>query len=462
MESLLQEIHPEYFGRMQRLLGADFESFFEQYRQPLPTGLRVNKLKLSPQAFAALAPFDLAPLPGIEAAFTVSGDEQPGKHPYHSAGLYYLQDPSAMVAAQLLDPQPGERVLDLSASPGGKATQIASLMKGEGILVANEVDPKRAWDLAENLERWGVRRLAITNAAPAQMAAQLEASFDRVLVDAPCSGEGMFLKSASARLQWTPALVQSCALRQQSILHAAARMIKPGGRLVYATCTFAPEENEAVIGHFLDQHPDFELVEPAHLPGFAPGRPGWASASNLDLHKTVRLWPHLWPGGGQFIAVLRSTRRGNVQPPEEKISKGLPREAGKLFEVFYDETLLEAPPIRNLHLVGSYVYAVPEGMPDLGALKAIHPGWWLGTVRKNRFEPSHALALALDAANARRVVNLASNGAEIRPYLRGETLDSEGDSGWVLVCVDGFPAGWGKRAGGKIKNHYPHGLRLSY
>ena len=193
---------------------------------------------------------------------------EPGKHPYHAAGLYYLQDPSAMAVAELLDPQPGERVLDLAAAPGGKATHIAAKMQGQGLLVANEIHPKRAWELAGNLERWGAINVAITNETPERLAERFEDFFDRVLVDAPCSGEGMLRKGEAARVEWAPELVHGCALRQTTILEQAARLVRPGGRLVYSTCTFNPEENEGTVARFLDTHPEFELIEPSRRPGF--------------------------------------------------------------------------------------------------------------------------------------------------------------------------------------------------
>ncbi len=251
-------------------------AFLASYEALPDIGLRVNTLKIAPDAFRQLSPFDLAPVPWCAAGFTVAGDDaEPGKHPYHAAGLYYLQDPSAMAVAELLDPQPGERVLDLAAAPGGKATHIAALMGGEGLLVANEIHPRRAWELAGNLERWGARNVAVTNETPERLAERFEGFFDRVLLDAPCSGEGMMRKSEAARVEWAPELVRGCALRQSAILEQAARLVRPEGRLAYATCTFNPEENEGTIARFLAAHPEFDLVEAPRRPAFRPaGRIG--------------------------------------------------------------------------------------------------------------------------------------------------------------------------------------------
>ena len=256
---------PAFLARMQRLLGDEYPAFLASYDQPPTSGLRANTLKLSAAAFQAISPYPLAPLPWCPSGFLIESQPAstplpPGKHPYHAAGLYYLQDPSAMAAAEVLAPRPGEKVLDLSAAPGGKSTHLAALMGNQGLLVANEIHAQRAWDLAENLERCGVRIAAITNETPARLAEHFGAFFDRVLVDAPCSGEGMFRKSEAARREWQPEMPAACAARQSAILEEAARLLRPGGHLAYTTCTFAPEEDEAVIGHFLASHPDFTLL----------------------------------------------------------------------------------------------------------------------------------------------------------------------------------------------------------
>ena len=233
----LSEIPSAFLERMARLLRDEYPAFLASYDKLPSVGLRVNTLKIAPEVFRQIAPFKLAPLPWCAAGFTIAGeDKEPGKHPYHAAGLYYLQDPSAMAVAELLDPQPGERVLDLASAPGGKATHIAAKMQGQGLLVANEIHSKRAWELAGNLERWGAANVAITNETPERLAERFEDFFDRVLVDAPCSGEGMLRKSEAARVEWAPELVRGCALRQTAILDHAARLVRPGGRLAYSTC----------------------------------------------------------------------------------------------------------------------------------------------------------------------------------------------------------------------------------
>jgi NOL1/NOP2/sun family putative RNA methylase len=450
---------------MSGLLGGEYPAFLASYDAPTVAGLRGNTLKISVEAFRAAASFELAPVPWCLTGFTVPEGQTPGKHPWHAAGIYYLQEPSAMAVAELLDPRPGERVLDLAAAPGGKATHIASLMRGEGLLIANEMHPKRAWDLAENLERWGARNAAITNEPPERLAERFAGYFDRVLLDAPCSGEGMFRKSEAARREWSPALVAGCAQRQSAILEHAARLARPGGRLVYSTCTFAPEEDEEVIARFLDGHDDFELIEPAPRPGLSPGRPDWLAEKQgrddaCNVSAAVRLWPHTGPGEGHFVAVLqRRPTNGAVAQPRLWPPVRLPRPVEQAYRAFCAAHLASVPATERLALVGSYLYALPPELPDLSGLRFLHPGWWLGTIKKDRFEPSHALALGLALEDALRSVCLDASSPDLRTYLQGSGFRSPGDDGWLLVAVESHPLGWGKRVNDTVKSHYPKGLR---
>lgn len=375
-----------------------------------------------------------------------------------------------MAAAQALDPQPGERILDLCAAPGGKSTHIVSLTGDRALLFANETHPQRVWELAENLERWGARNVIIVNETPARLAQYLEGFFDRVLVDAPCSGEGMFRKSEAARRDWSPTLTRSCALRQSAILEDALRLTRPGGRLVYSTCTFNPTENEQVIVGFLAKHPSCELLDIQSFPGFLPGRPDWVEPPLQSLKKTIRIWPHHSPGEGHFIAAIHCGEEQAQRPVRNRaqkpaISKSDP--AKQIFSEFCNEFLVEDP-LRDLESVvrrvGTRVYAVPRAAPPLSELKVVHPGWWLGTIKsarggESRLEPSHALALGLRAAMAKQQFNAAADSPEILAYLRGEALPWDWGEGWTLVGVDGYPLGWGRVSQGWLKNAYPHGLR---
>lgn len=459
----LPDIPRLFLARMESLLGDEYAAFLASFEAPPSVGMRVNTLKIAPEAFRRLAPFDLTPVPWCAAGFTLAGDSEPGKHPYHAAGLYYIQDPSAMAVAELLDPRPGERVLDLAAAPGGKATHIAALMRGQGLLVVNEIHPKRAWELAGNLERWGATNVVITNETPEQLADRWEGFFDRVLLDAPCSGEGMMRKSEAARVEWAPELVHGCALRQSAILAHAARLVRPGGWLAYSTCTFNSDENEGTVVRFLDAHPEFELVEPVRRPGFSPGRPDWVGRCRdvaCNASTTVRLWPHLAPGEGHFVALLRKQGKHPETP-----AAGLwrPTRLRRPIEAAYHDFcaahLTRAPADERLALIGSYLYALPPDLPDLTSLRFLHPGWWLGTIKGERFEPGHALALGLRPEDTRLSVSLPPDSKDLAAYLRGETFRDTGEDGWALICVDGFPIGWGKRVGGIVKSHYPRGLR---
>ena len=458
---------PAYLERMQHLLGDEFQAFLQSYQQPPSSGLRVNTLKISPGTFQALSPFPLSSIPWCPSGFFLTETPTPpGKHPYHAAGLYYLQDPSAMIVAELMQPRASELVLDIAAAPGGKTTHLASCMGGEGILVANETHPQRVWELAENLERWGARNAIILNETPERLSAAFGELFDKVLLDAPCSGEGLFRKNEMARLEWSPKRVTSCALRQSAILRQAAGLVRPGGVLVYATCTFAPHENEAVIARFLQEHPHFELAPAPTPPGAASGRPEWARLDSTQdiqeiyttpLKGAVRLWPHHGAGEGHFVAVLRKAGQPSQVERKPWQAPAASAQAARLFGDFCSDHLQGKIENGRLAQIGSYLYQIPSELPNLGHLRVIHPGLWLGTVKTGRFEPSHALALALPAQLARQVISLDYETAAT--YLRGETLKLSGPDGWVLMTFDSFPLGWGKRAKETIKNFYPKGLR---
>ena len=370
-----------------------------------------------------------------------------------------------MAVAEVLAPLPGERVLDISAAPGGKTTHLAALMQNQGLLVANEIHPKRVWDLAENLERFGVRIAAISNETPERLAHHFGPFFDRVLLDAPCSGEGMFRKSGTARSQWSPEHVHSCALRQQTILRSAASLVRPGGSLVYSTCTFSPDENEMTIGSFLQDHPDFIMRPLPENLGFSHGVPAWAHRyRQYPLEHTIRIWPHHSVGEGHFIARLQRTDHPVDEiypksPPPPAEYTALPAQLAHQFHIFLDETLTGVNFTTDLLISGSYLYQLPSSFFYRTDIKWIHPGWWLGIFKKGRFEPSHALALGLTSSQAQRTHALSSDDPAMLAYLRGESLPSPGKDGWTLVTVDDFPIGWGKRVQNVLKNAYPHGLR---
>ena len=428
---------PEAFTRrMRTLLGPEADAFFASYDRPRAVGLRFH-----PRRGPAELPFVREPVPWARLGYYYDPSARPGLHPYHDAGVYYLQEPSAMAPAGLLDPQPGERVLDLCAAPGGKSTQIAGAMDGRGLLVCNEIHPGRARILSGNVERLGVANALVLNESPERLAERLPGFFDRVLVDAPCSGEGMFRKEDAALADWSEDTVAMCAARQKSILSEAAKLLRPGGRLVYSTCTFAPEENEGVIDAFLAGHPDF-CPEPVTAPWFAPGLNGQPG--------TFRLWPHRLLGEGHFACVLRRT--DGPAPAKPRMQSAMPAPAE------FAEFSRTLPPLPEGGTVrfGQTLYLLPPEAPALDGLRVLRAGLELGQLKKGRFEPAHALALWLDSAE--NTVSYPAESPEIARWLRGETLATD-QKGWVLVQTDGYGLGWGKASGGVLKNHYPKGLR---
>ncbi|WP_124726993.1 RsmB/NOP family class I SAM-dependent RNA methyltransferase [Staphylospora marina] len=453
---------PEAFlTRMQELLKEEFPEFLRSYEEEPWRGLRVNTLKIRPDELSKRVPFTTDPVPWCPEAFYLKPDAKPGKHPYHAAGLYYIQDPSAMSPAEALDPQPGETVLDLCAAPGGKTTQIAARMQGKGLLVANEIDRDRVKVLTQNLERCGVANAVVLNEHPARLSERFAGFFDRILVDAPCSGEGMFRKDDDVMKRWSPKLVEKSAELQLDILRQTAPMLKPGGRLVYSTCTFNPRENEGIIESFLREHPEFAVRPVPQAAHYRPGRPDWVDGGRGDLSQTARLWPHHLKGEGHFVAVLEKTdgpegTRRKPGKPERLQGKALAVFRDFLRDTFRDAELLNGPFV----LFGEHLYLMPPDFPSIKGIRVEWPGRWLGQVKKGRFIPSHALALSIHPDQVWRTVDYSVEDPELIRYLRGDTLTSTQDKGWAVVTVDGFPLGWAKISGGLLKNHYPKGLRL--
>ena len=460
-----------FMARMAALLDEEFPPFLAVLNQKPVPALRVNTLKLPVEQFLALSPWQLTPVPWCPEGFTLDRKVNIGTHAYFDIALYYVQDASAMAVAALAAPRPGERVLDLCASPGGKSTHIASLLAGQGVLLSNDIDRGRADVLRRNLERWGARNALVLNETPERLAARWPDAFDRVVVDAPCSGEGMFRKNEEARYHWSEAHVLGCALRQREILHSAAQLVRPGGRLVYATCTFAPEEDEGVIARFLDCRPDFELVQAPWYDGFQPARSDWAqwpaepaAPEMAELQRAVRLWPHKLQGEGHFVAIMQRTGDAPPAPwtPAQpaRLAPADRRTLDEFWQPLIDLPLPERLLLRPRASQDVEVLAPPADAPDTAGLRTALSGWRLGTLRKGRFEPSHALAAALHAPQVQQRLDEPLGSELVARYMRGETLEAPGPDGWLLATVDGFPVGWGKRSGGVIKNHYPKSLRL--
>ncbi len=485
-----------YRMRMQELLGDEYAAFMAAGERPRRPSLRINPLKEGEDAAVteALGTTSEDRVPWEETGRYCAADARPGRTVMHEAGAFYMQEASAMLPAAIAAPQPGEYVLDLCAAPGGKSTQAAGRLLGQGLLVANEIHPARARILSGNLERMGVRNAVVTNEDPAVLEGRFHAFFDLVMVDAPCSGEGMFRKEPQAVTDWSPETVSMCAARQERILEAAAAMTAPGGRIVYSTCTFAPEEDEEQVLAFLRRHPEFRLETPALLAEGCRGlRPGLSLGDAEDralCGKMVRIWPHRAEGEGHFAALMvkegkamphvlsgtgpASAGAGTRKDRKKRAGRGAGdkaqvQEALKLWAQFAEDQLTAACSLpaadkltpADVVLFGEELYLLPAPL-RLEGLRVLRPGLHLGTVRKGRLIPAHALAMALGPEECADVYETEAEGPAARAWLRGESLsdsDGTGGRGWTLVCAGGRSLGWGRRAGNMIKNHYPRGLR---
>ena len=446
----MNELPQAYIAQMKRLLGeAGFFAYEKALGEPVTRALRVNLL-LFPDGAPPCAIEGLGePVPWAKGAYFIEGDARPGLSPLHEGGLYYMQESSAMTAVSALCPQPGERVLDLCAAPGGKSTQIAALMAGRGLLVCNEPVPSRAQILSRNVERMGVCNAVVTSALPDQLSPRFAGFFDRILVDAPCSGEGMFRRQIEARDEWSENAPRGCADRQLEILHEAARMLAPGGHMVYSTCTFNDTENEGVLERFLQAHPEFALV-PFALPGLPRAEAGY-------LH----LYPHEMRGEGHFVSLLQKRADAPAAPESaKKKGKAAPRPAKAQEAIALPPVLAEGVSLGRLHSAGGCLWSLPEGLDiaRLDGLRVLRTGLLLAHAEGRRAEPDHALAMALRPQEALRTASLTREQA--LAYQAGEALDL-GDlpEGFTLMCCEGVSLGWGKQAGGLMKNHYPKGLR---
>ena len=468
----------------------EYEAFLASFDRERTYGLRYNPLKLAKERFLEEMSFDLRKIPWAEEGFYYKAVQQPGKSILHEAGAFYIQEPSAMAAVSVLDPKPGERILDLCAAPGGKSTHIAGRMQGRGLLVSNEIVPSRAKILSRNIERMGVANCVVCREEPRRLAEVFHALFDRVLVDAPCSGEGMFRKDDTAVIEWSPENVVMCAARQRDILECASGMVKPGGVLVYSTCTFSMEENEGVISDFTAAHPEFVVEEPAMAfdMDFSYAATENALSGADGLNGTMRLWPHHIEGEGHFVAKLRredgpihgaygsmaeemeKTRKSGKEKDRHKekdknMSNGIAKPSNELCKDFLDNELCltETGTDRMfkenvLYNFGEALYLMPEEMVPLAGLQIERPGLQLGFCEKDRFKPSHALALYLHPEEVQKNYELTAEQAKC--YLRGETFVVDTAlKGWYLLSVQGCSIGFGKAAGGQMKNHYPKGLR---
>lgn len=449
----------DYEASMMELLGDDYREYLDVFHRPVHQGLRVNTNKITVEAFQKLAPFSMRKVPWISNGFYYSEGDQPSKHPLYYAGLYYLQEPSAMTPASRLPVSPGDKVLDLCAAPGGKATEIGAKLAGTGMLLANDISNSRSKGLLKNLELMGINNSCVTSEDPKKLEPYFIEYFDKIIIDAPCSGEGMFHKEMQMIDYWVQKGPSYYSGIQRELIMTAAHMLKPGGMMLYSTCTFSQSENEGTIDFLLSQKPEFQLVEVEPYMGFEKGR------NSLD--KCVRIFPHKMEGEGHFLALLKKNGHCHSQPQckrlqeEQNLDKSikLPQEA----MVFLEKVSLDFQN-GSFTMVEDRVYWLSNQLRIPRKLRYLRTGLYLGDCRKKRFEPSQALAMSLKKQEYADCIDLKQEDPRVIKYLKGETVSLEegeiqSDNGWRLICVEGYPLGWAKQMGYTLKNKYYPGWR---
>ena len=451
------KLSEEYLNRMRDLLGEEeFSAYLKSFDEERLYGLRVNTAKTSPEAFPELVPWDLKQIPWIPNGFYYEGTKRPAKDPYYYAGLYYLQEPSAMTPAMLLPVEPGDRVLDLCAAPGGKSTELGVKLAGKGVLISNDISNSRAKALLKNLELWGIANICVTSETPDKLAGVFGPWFDKILIDAPCSGEGMFRKDEDMVKSYEEHGPEYYSRIQKEITDQAVRMLAPGGLLLYSTCTFSRCEDEEIICHILNRHEEMELVKLHLFEGASDG---------IGLNGCLRLFPHKIKGEGHFMALLHK-KGGSERQRTTALLNGLQsRKAASLpaeLTEFLSLIDREFDPSRIM-IKNDSVYYLPEDFVPAKELRYLRTGLLLGELKNRRFEPGQALAMTLKEDEFRRTISWNREDDRVIRYLKGETISlapEEGPvKGWCLVCVDGSPLGFAKGTGMALKNKYYPGWR---
>ena len=455
------KLSEEYLNRMRDLLGEEeFSAYLKSFDEERLYGLRVNTAKVTPEAFPELVSWDLKPVPWIPNGFYYEGTERPAKDPYYYAGLYYLQEPSAMTPAMLLPVKPGDRVLDLCGAPGGKSTELGVKLAGKGVLISNDISNSRAKALLKNLELWGISNICVTSETPDKLADVFGPWFDKILIDAPCSGEGMFRKDDDMVKSYEERGPEYYSEIQKEITDQAVRMLAPGGLLLYSTCTFSRCEDEEIICHILENHQEMELIR---LPLFE------GASGGIGLDGCIRLFPHKIKGEGHFISLLRKngggaertaagSRERSRTEPQGKKAPALPTELTDFLALMNREFEDSRIMIKN-----DSVYYLPENFVPAKELRYLRTGLLLGELKNKRFEPGQVLAMTLHAEEFRQTISWKKEDDRVIRYLKGETISltpEEGPAkGWCLVCVDGYPLGFAKGTGMALKNKYYPGWR---
>ncbi len=451
-----------FIKNMREILGEEgLAEYLDSFEKPKFTGLRVNTSKISVEEFLRISPFKLRRVPWTENGFYYTEEDSPTHHPYYYAGLYYIQEPSAMAPAAVLPVERGERVLDLCAAPGGKATELGAKLNHTGLLVANDASASRTKALLKNLEVFGIPNLLVTSEMGDRLDRYFHEYFDKILIDAPCSGEGMFRKQAHMIPAWEKQGPEVFANMQREILRQAAELLKPGGTMLYSTCTFSKLENEGSIDGFLAEHPEFTLEEIPRQEGFCSGMPELVG-SRFPLERCVRLFPHKIDGEGHFLALLKKAGEKIPGAPEPA---GRPGRIPAELEAFLQDVSMPME-LSRIVVKDTRVFLMPEGVGRCPGLRFLRSGLYLGELLKKRFEPSQAFAMALKKEEYASVIDLSAADDRVIRYLKGETLEIEdGESsrpeGWQLVCVDGYPLGWGKLIRGTLRNKYFSGWRMN-
>ncbi len=451
-----------FIKNMREILGEEgLAEYLDSFEKPKFTGLRVNTSKISVEEFLRISPFKLRRVPWTENGFYYTEEDSPTHHPYYYAGLYYIQEPSAMAPAAVLPVERGERVLDLCAAPGGKATELGAKLNHTGLLVANDASASRTKALLKNLEVFGIPNLLVTSEMGDRLDRYFHEYFDKILIDAPCSGEGMFRKQAHMIPAWEKQGPEVFANMQREILRQAAELLKPGGTMLYSTCTFSKLENEGSIDGFLAEHPEFTLEEIPRQEGFCSGMPELVG-SRFPLERSVRLFPHKIDGEGHFLALLKKAGEKIPGAPEPA---GRPGRIPAELEAFLQDVSMPME-LSRIVVKDTRVFLMPEGVGRCPGLRFLRSGLYLGELLKKRFEPSQAFAMALKKEEYASVIDLSAADDRVIRYLKGETLEIEdGESsrpeGWQLVCVDGYPLGWGKLIRGTLRNKYFSGWRMN-
>lgn len=470
----MADLPQSFLDSMKEILGEDYEAFLAGFDGQRQYGLRVNTLKMNLEEFERIAPFHLKKVPWISNGYFYEAEDVPAKHPFYSAGLYYLQEPSAMTPASRLKVQPGERVLDLCAAPGGKATELGAALQGEGLLVANDINTARARALLRNLELFGISNSFVTNEPPHVLAERFPEFFHKIMVDAPCSGEGMFRKNPAVVDSWQEKGPEYFSKLQREIIVQAADMLLPGGMMFYSTCTFSPLENEKTITHLLKERPDMEVIPMEDYEGFAEGLTSYRGEVFDESCKLCRrIWPHKMSGEGHFMALLHK-KNGVQQQVQQTVSqssiwwekcKGLNKEQKAAAEDFFSHVNI-AYDEKRIDVRGDNLYYLPAPKYDGRGLHFLRNGLFMGEFKKKRFEPSQPFALALHAQDFDQVLDFPADDERLSRYLRGETLDvsdliagKKKRKGWQLVMVAGHPLGFGKLVNNNLKNKYPAGWR---